>query len=77
MTPRELNQDVKRLVKHVKKLERANELDDGKVVTEILRLYRADDTFEYMSKDSVLKLLRLNLRFRAVPLHTFGVRIEL
>jgi len=81
MTPAELNRDIKRL------LTKANKVpidDDSKYVdyvdevkSELLRLYHADDRFQYMNSKSIKIMLRLNLRFRVIPLHIFGLHIEL
>lgn len=71
MTKQELNRDVKRLAnKHTN----MNEADLNK---EFKRLYYADSNFEYMNLNSLKMMLRLNLRYRFVPLHQFGLMINL
>lgn len=80
MTPLELNRDIKRLGKKFKEYNKSNEFDaniDTYFKAEIRRLYYADDTFKTMNKASVLTLVRMNLRYRAITLHFFGGRIEL
>ena len=76
MTPRELNKDIKSLKdKCVRNYPSQSEEEDVK--KEFLRLYLADRKFEYMNKQSVLIMFRLNLRFRFVGLHTFGLHLNL
>lgn len=75
MTPQELNRDIKRLRKYVK--EQIPFSDDEYVKKELSRLYYADDKFQYMNKESVITLLRLNVRFRAIPLHMFGIMVDI
>lgn len=84
MNKREYNRDVKRLknkvVKFTAKGEATREdLDtfENEVKAELSRLYYADTNFEYATKQSVLILFRLNLRFRVVQLHMFGIFINL
>lgn len=82
MTTTELNRDVKRLLKTFQKIDNNNLEDYFKVVDEqikpeFLRLYRADDTLESFNKTSLLIMIRLNNKFRFVPLHQFGIYINL
>lgn len=71
MTKQELNRDIKRLANnHVT----MNEQDINK---EFTRLYYADRDMEYMNLNSVKMMLRLNLRYRFVPLYQFGLMINL
>ena len=80
MTKQELNRDIKRLAGFVRSLDNINEMPEKSekyIKDEIRRLYYADDKFEYMSKESVLRLLRMNLRFRSVALHHFGLRMDI
>ena len=51
--------------------------ENTRQVKEFKRLYRADDTFEYMNRNSILIMIRLNLSMRAIELHRFGMGIEL
>lgn len=80
MTTRELNRDIARLARDSKytdkNLDRLAEHEQN-MKKEIDRLYHADEKFEYMSKRSVLILIRLNLRYRAIAFHHFGGKIEL
>lgn len=91
MTNAELNRDVARLGRKVKNRKRTldaqatpitNEqwkvldAEEEEIRKEIRRLYRADDTFEVLSRKSILTLLRLNLTYRAIPLHNFGLMIK-
>jgi len=71
MTKQELNRDIKRLANNHHSMEEAD------VKNEIKRLYYADSTFEYMNLNSVKMLLRLNLRYRVISLHVFGLHIDL
>lgn len=71
MTKQELNRDVKRLAnKHI-------EMQEQDVIKEFKRLYYADSNFEYMNLNSVKMMLRLNLRYRVIALHIFGININL
>ena len=71
MTNRELNRDVKRLARHHEGMEAVD------VIKEIRRLYFADAGFTALNKKNILRLLRLNLIYRAVELHQFGLYIDL
>jgi hypothetical protein len=80
MTSKELNRDIARLHKAVKALDGNPDRDNiinTVIRKEFLRLYRADNTFEYMNIKSLRIMLRLNLLYRFEPLHTFGIYIEL
>ncbi len=77
MTPQEYNRDVKRLRKLSHNVATPNDAVEQRIKAEFHRLYNADDTFKYANKDSVLTLLRINLRFRFIPLHSFGLFITL
>lgn len=71
MTKQELNRDVKRLAnKHI-------EMQEQDVIKEFKRLYYADSNFEYMNLNSLKMMLRLNLRYRVIALHIFGININL
>ena len=80
MTPKELNRDIARLGNAVEKLHQLNDQDvyfkevETTVKPEFKRLYLADSQFEYMNKKSILIMLRLNLQFRIIPLHSFGLK---
>lgn len=68
MTASELNRDIKKLLKIQ---------EDPNFEKEFKRLYFADSSFQYMNKKSILIMLRLNLRYRFIPLHSFGINIDL
>lgn len=82
MTPSELNRDIKRLNSDIKKklaiggTEYYNYIENV-AKKEFNRLYHADDHFIYMNRQSILIMLRLNIRHRFVALHMFGIYIEL
>lgn len=71
MTKQELNRDIKRLANNHQNMEESD------VKKEIHRLYYADSEFKYMNLNSVKMLLRLNLRYRVIALHFFGININL
>jgi len=85
MTKQELNRDIKRVIKKALTLEAQNfdsisdtyyrELDQLKL--ELHRLYLADRTMEYMNIHNIKAMLRLNVRYRYMPLHEFGLFIDL
>ena len=79
MTKLELNRDIKRLRAYytVNKNNAVTEIDPQYLEAEFLRLYRADSSFESMNKRNILFMLRLNLRHRFVPLHQYGIFINL
>ena len=85
MTPQELNRDVKRLARQELKLcSMANEMPNEeyyceaeKIKKEAKRLYLADPDFSYMSKKSILIMLRINTRYRFEALHHFGLRLNI
>ena len=45
--------------------------------TEFKRLYFADKEFEAMNKESIKIMFRLNLRYRIIPFHAFGLFINI
>ena len=79
MTNAELNRDIRRLARRVETLQNTEKIFEylDEVKAELSRLYYADDEFTAMNKQSVLILLRLNLRFRVIPLHLFGINVEI
>jgi hypothetical protein len=82
MTKNELNRDIKRLKSEIyrmsfESLETYYKYIDTEARKEFKRLYYADQSFEYMNKNSVLIMFRLNLKHRFLPLHSFGLGIEL
>lgn len=80
MTPQELNRDIKRLVKKyhaIKGTEDYFARVKDTIEPEWIRIYRADREMTYMNKESIKAMLRMNLLFRFIPLHQFGLNIEL
>lgn len=82
MTSKELNHDIKKLWKSIDKVNNTCKslaeyfaYVNNEARTEFLRLYHADSKFEYMSKTSILIMMRLNLRHKFEPLHMFGIGI--
>lgn len=83
MTKKELNRDIKKLAKKELCLQTLPNNDQYFDAVEIFvkpefkRLYNANKDFEYMNRNSILIMLRLNLKHRIIQLHTFGLNIEL
>lgn len=75
MTPRELNRDIKRLVKLYNSGLNHNQLRDFE--KEYKRLYYADSDFKYCNKESILIMFSINQRHRFIALHSFGLNIEI
>lgn len=75
MTNQELNRDIKRLGKQFDTEKTEKQLQDFE--KEFKRLYYADNSFKALNKDSILIMLRTNLRYRFIALHSFGLNIEL
>lgn len=86
MTTRELNRDIKRLNAAIKAMP-SGPSDQHKETyykfiadyakKEFTRLYFAADDFKVLSKESILILIRLNLRHRFIAFHQFGNKIEI
>lgn len=84
MTKQELNRDIKRVYKAYKnRIEPKTDSDWQEynkqmdyIKSELKRLYGADKEFEYMTKLSILMMLELNRKVRAIPFHWFGIHIE-
>jgi hypothetical protein len=75
MTRQEFNRDIRRLRK---RFHTDESKDYGSPFRkEFERLYYADKEFTYASVESIKTLLRINLRLRYIPLHLFGIYIEL
>jgi len=53
------------------------EQHENEVKAEFQRLYRADDTFSSMNKQSVLIMIEINRRWRVIAFHTFGCNIKI
>lgn len=82
MTKQELNRDIKRLNNSIKKLENKDnkvyfEFIENEAKKEFKRLYHADSEFKYANKQSILIMLRLNVRHRFILFHQFGLMIEI
>jgi hypothetical protein len=75
MTKQELNKDIKRLLKMQRKDAQLNILPEFEA--EYKRLYRADTEMEYMNVTSIKIMLRLNVLYRFIPFHQFGLFIDL
>jgi len=85
MTKTELNRDIKRLKNRANKfyeklhseLKANSEFEEDELKSELHRLYYADKEMKHMNKDSVLVMLRLNQKLRVIPLHQFGLYIDI
>jgi len=85
MTNKELNRDIKRLQIAFQKHWATFSLipnNDYYKQTDLLhkewkRLYYADSDCSAMNLNSFKFMYRVNLRERIIPLHTFGLNIEL
>ena len=80
MTAAEHNNRIKFFYRRLKEYEANNpkKYDTKEVfMKEFEELYRADNQFKLCDKDSLLILLRLNIRYRFVHLHQFGLFIDL
>ena len=75
MTKQELNRDIKRLLKMEATDKDGNLSKEFKA--EYTRLFYADNEFEWTSAKSIKIMLRLNVKHRIIPLHRFGLMIEL
>ena len=86
MTTQQLNRDVKRLSASIvamhQTVQKNNEQDvwfeflENYAKKEFIRLYNADNTLNSLTKDSILLMLSMNIKFRFVSLHTFGLMIN-
>lgn len=82
MTAKELNRDIKRLANEIYRISFEDQNKylaylESEAKKEFLRLYRADKQFEYMNKQSILIMLRLNVRHRFEAHHMFGIYIPI
>ena len=82
MTTSELNRDCKRLAKRYLKAIKLppNEYygkESNEIEEEFKRLYYAGVSTAQCSERAFITMYRLNLSIRAVPLHSFGVSLEL
>jgi hypothetical protein len=79
MTKQELNRDIKRLFKkfHDWMMQEHTDWDKcEELKKEFNRLYNADQQFEYISRENILRLVILNRRHRIIPFHQFGTGIN-
>ena len=80
MTNQELNRDIKRLynkIEFLKDNESFFAFIEGEGKKEFIRLYRADDTAEVLTKDNLLRMMTLNRRYRFVAFHHFYINSKL
>lgn len=82
MTKKELNRDVKRLYNEYvhftfQDSETFNKWAEEKCKPELRRLYGADKEFYYFTLDNLKRMIKMNLRLVVIPLHQFGLFIEL
>jgi hypothetical protein len=84
MTATELNKDVKKLLAKEISLCKAKITSDefytvleAEIKPEFKRLYLADTSFKSFNRASILTMFRLNLKYRFLQLHSFGILIEL
>jgi len=87
MTKRELNRDIKKLNTYIKGIKQAADMMqdntayfkdiEGYAKGEFIRLMHADKSLESLTAESLRILLKLNLSHRFIPLHTFGIFIEI
>ena len=83
MTTKELNRDIKKLKRSVDKMKTSEHTNDQwfefiekQIKPEFIRLYNADNTMKALNADSLRIMLRLNVRFRFINFHSFGLMIE-
>lgn len=83
MTTKELNNKIRKLYNEVSKLQsEQSNLDvffsiiDTEIKPKYTTLYYADDSFKSLTKESILILIKLNLRYRFIPFHQFGLNIN-
>lgn len=86
MTNQELNRDIKRLYNNIKKLSNSGteagqkkyyDYVANEAAKEFSRLFWADKEMEAMNRQSLLIMLRLNVKHRFIPFHQFGLFIDL
>ena len=87
MTNQELNKDIKRLNSYINGIAQAAEMIGNNTIyfrdieqyakPEFIRLHRAADNFEVLTKDSILILLKLNRQHRFIDFHKFGILINI
>lgn len=85
MTTRQQNAAVRKLLANIEKAAKESERTgdskaffqylDSEAKEEFLRLYLADNTMRYLTLKSLRIMIYLNLKYRFVALHTFGMYI--
>lgn len=78
MTKAQLNRDVKNLFKNFEKIKsQDNYYEQVEILKkEYQRLYNADNKFEYLTRDNILRMMVLNRKHRVIQFHQFGIFIE-
>ena len=79
MTKQELNRDIRKLYKRFLdyRLKNFCDTEHEALRKELQRLYYANTSLEYLTKKSLLIMIRLNVALRVIPLHQFGSQIKL
>jgi len=81
MTKQELNRDIKRLYNKIESLRSGNndtffKFIEGEGKNEFTRLYYADQTTEYLTKDSLVKMMILNKQHHYINPAFFYINAE-
>lgn len=71
-----LNKEWKKLLSNVLFHER-NKSEYKELNEKFLELYHQDNQFKICNKTSILIALRINLKYRIILLHSFGLNINL
>lgn len=82
MDKKEYSTGVEQLRKRVKQMNASTDrMTSGTLEQSIQmgwkKLYNADNTFKLAEKNDVLTMMRINLRFRFIPLHSFGLFVDI
>lgn len=82
MNKNELNLRTRRLLKKFKESQGTtnhliSDKEEKEIQSELKAIWGADKEFTYLTKHSMVILLRLNVRVNAVPHHSFGLYIPL
>jgi hypothetical protein len=82
MTKQELNRDIKKLAAEIYRMSFEDLVPYFKYIEDVakpefIRLFKADDEFKNVTLSSLKIMLRLNVKHRFVPFHTFGLNIKL
>ena len=76
MTNKELNRDIKRMLKTTIELKTTALLFDGLLEKEFKRLYYADPSASSLNLKSLKIMMRLNQKYRFIAFHTFYISID-